>query len=117
MQHEPESPNFSHIGSLHARCYMSNANELPKTETRKLGRIEKAMSSVFQHNPESVKKLIIPIVEEFHFLALCLDVSIGAPKFIVRARFYNSLQRRTRQLKKSTMAAGIVSEVNTFFVL
>ncbi len=67
---------------------MNNANDLPKTETHKLGRIERgAMSSDFQHNPESVKRLIIPIVEEFHFFVLCLDVSIGAPKFIVRARF------------------------------
>ena len=66
---EPESPNFSHIGSLHARYYMNNAIDLPKTETRKLGRIERAMSSVFQHNPELMKRLIIPIVEEF--LSLC----------------------------------------------
>ena len=112
---EPESPNFSHIGSLHTRYYMNNATNLPKTETPKLGRIERAMSSVLQHNPELMKKLIIPIVEEFHFFVLCLDVSIGGPKFIVRARFYDSLQRRTRRLKQSTMAAGIVSEVNTFF--
>ena len=73
------------------------------------------MSSVFQHNPESVKRLIILIVEASHFFVLCLDVSIGAPKFIVRARFYDSSQRCTRQLKQCTMAAGIVSEVNTFF--
>jgi hypothetical protein len=94
---------------------MNNANDLPSTETRKLGRIERAMSSVFQHNPELVKRLKIPIVEEFHFFVLCLDVSIGAPRFIVRARFYDSLQRRTRQLKQSTTVEGIVSEVNTFF--
>jgi hypothetical protein len=73
------------------------------------------MSSVFQHNPESVKRLIISIVEEFHSLVLYLDVSIGAPKFIVRARYYyDSWQHRTRQPKQSTMAAGIVSEVHTY---
>jgi hypothetical protein len=94
---------------------MNNANDLPKAETSKYGRIERAMSSVFQHNPELVKRLIIPIVEEFHFFVLCLDVSIGAPKFIVRARFYDSLQRHARQLQQSTMAADIVSKVDTFF--
>jgi hypothetical protein len=95
----PESPNFSHIGSLHTRYFMNNANDLPKTERRKFGRIVRAMSSVFQHNPESVKRLTIPIVEASHFFVLCLKVSIGAPKFIVRARFYDSLQCCTRRLK------------------
>jgi hypothetical protein len=74
------------------------------------------MPSKFQNNPKSVKRrLTISIVEEFHFFVLCLDVSIGAPTFIVLARVYDSLQRRTRQLKQSTMGAGIVSNVNTFF--
>jgi hypothetical protein len=60
---EPESPNFSHIGSLYTLYYMNNANDLPKTEMRILVCIVRAMSSVFQHNPQSVKRLIIPIVE------------------------------------------------------
>ncbi len=118
MQHHHQSQShlaFPILGAFILKYYMNNANDLPSTETRKLGRIERAMSSVFQHNPELVKRLKIPIVEEFHFFVLCLDVSIGAPRFIVRARFYDSLQRRTRQLKQSTTVEGIVSEVNTFF--
>jgi hypothetical protein len=94
---------------------MNNANDLPDTEVRQIGRIVETMSTIFESNPESVKRLIIPIVEQYHFFVLCMDVSFNAPKFIVRARFYDSLQRRTRRVNQSTTAANIVTEVNKFF--
>jgi hypothetical protein len=95
---------------------VNNANDLPVTEVLQIGRIVETMSSILESNPESVKRLIIPIVEQYHFFVLCVDVSFNAPKFIVRARFYDSLKRRTRRVNQSTTAANIVTEVNKFFV-
>ncbi len=66
---EPDSPNFSYIGSLRTQFYMNNANDLPDTEVRQIGRIVETMSSIFESNPESVKRLITPIVE--HTISLC----------------------------------------------
>jgi hypothetical protein len=95
---------------------MNNANDQPDTEVRQIDRIVETMSSIFESNPESVKRLMIPIVEQYHFFELCMDVTFNAPKFIVRARFYDSLQRCTRRVNQSTTAANIVTEVNKFFV-
>jgi hypothetical protein len=74
----PESSTLSHIGSLHTCYYMNNANDLPKTETRKLGRIVRAMLSVFQHSPESVKRLlIIPIVNIRRSILLTMSLYVN----------------------------------------